>query len=161
MNINKKPLISSKNIKLLTVLILAFHAGHSQKQVVSFEVYADGLYLHRPIPMLLTEIANDVFFVAASSSGPSLTSANSLVESFRAQKPESKRRLFNNDNRILVVLKYSDGSPGFISGNRFNYILFDEKVYKDSNHSFLVFVNAYFDIPSVRTFLEEEGLIKR
>jgi len=142
----------------LIFIVCVFHSGMAQTKVKKVEFFYRNLYAHRPIKMSLNDISSDVNFVGEATDGPIINAVNSFVENIRTKKPQKSKR-FNDDNLVVLVLIYEDGTPGFISGNKGSYILYDQKVYKDDQYNFLTLINAYVNIPSIRRFLEEKKIL--
>lgn len=145
--------------RFVMLFLLAWFSGGAQpREVKKIEFFVDNFYLHRPYKMSLNEISSDVHFFGEKDTGPLVQAVNSFTQVLSKQKSQ-KRKHFNGDNRILLVLIYDDDSTGFISANQSKYILYNEVAYKDEQHNLLILINAYFEVPSIKRFLEEEKII--
>lgn len=84
------------------------------------------------------------------------------MNAFEAKLATSKldKRTELGDYNVFVVLNYSDGTRGYMAGNKSKDLESGSKVYKKRTYEFYNLINRYVRLKTVETFLRERKLLE-
>jgi hypothetical protein len=124
------------------------------------------VYAHNFKPNPIVRVSEDAlispdFFELETSDKSIISSFYSYMAYMNSKKKKRKlNKLKHTGNyRIAAVVNYADGTNDLIIAGELPFIMYKYNVFHDKEYTFLLLMNAKFDLPDLNEFLKTNKII--
>jgi hypothetical protein len=129
----------------------------AQRTITSVDFFAASLQMAPRVPVKLNEVWDSSRFVLTCSHPNFLKAMNAFETKLATSKLDKSTEL--GDYNVFVVLNYSDGTKGYMAGNKSKDLESGSKVYKKRTYEFYNLINRYVRLKTVETFLKDRKIL--
>jgi hypothetical protein len=149
-------------IKVAISILIAWLANlnlTAQNVIEYVEIFSYPLQATTAVPIGLKDITDSSCFVLQSRDQVFLNALAAYTRDF--DKERSLKRGILRDYRVLLAIKYKDGSSGYLGANTLPLLEYNGRVFKDRNYTLYLLLNAHFNFSTIATFLEDHKVLEK
>ncbi len=145
----------NRKIVFLLAFLNCYIAGAQSvsKKIEYIDVFVFSLQAMTPYPMELRELSDSSYFAFEITDKVFLEDIAKYLDALKERKP---KKFYLDNFRVLLAIKYEDGSVGYVAKNTLPFVLYNNNVYKDKQHMIYRMLNRYEKkIKTIDIFLYE------